>query len=555
MRGSPSPPRAADSGRSAARHRSSVLVYSGPGAAPRCVAATLAAIATHVAPGISVREISRAELGNPAAPWSHDALALVMPGGRDQPYCNDLRGEPCARIRSFVEAGGAYVGLCAGAYFGSRRVQFEPGTQLEVFGERELGFFPGTAMGSAYGGFEYGTDNGAVAARISFVDDAAVETGSSHLQEPGRTTRAYFHGGPCLVPDENGPPIEPLAWYADQADAYAGGCGTHGAIAAAAVNVGGGRAVVCGAHPEMGADAMIGGGGGSESVEDAEAEPSLRATLRAHEGSRASLLRTVLAAARVPLRCITVMSYGALLSEKSARLTFPSLTNFRLVRVRGWRRVFAHPHSALVRVGLLPPVSGAAAAAASHGLDTAGGVLEIASLSAEPCAHASMVCAAFDVRMSAAESSAFEAREREYVLARVPFEPLASDARTDGGSDSGGGWGTMCVAADDATARAALGAELYAEVADCVGGTVWGWSRRSLLRPACLYLRHCLLAARAAGPAVERDLLDGTLLVDRKTTLGAYLHTRDEHALLDEGQRQWAALPDDARQLRVRFGG
>ena len=50
--------------------------------------------------------------------------------------------------------------------------------------------------------------------------------------------------------------------------------------------------------------------------------------------------------ARAPV-CVTpaartILGFGSLLSEASSRTTFPDLTNFRLVRVRGWRRVFAH---------------------------------------------------------------------------------------------------------------------------------------------------------------------------------------------------------------------
>ena len=42
---------------------------------------------------------------------------------------------------------------------------------------------------------------------------------------------------------------------------------------------------------------------------------------------------------------ITILGFGSLLSEKSSRLTFPDLTNFRLGRVPGYRRTFAHPAS------------------------------------------------------------------------------------------------------------------------------------------------------------------------------------------------------------------
>lgn len=42
---------------------------------------------------------------------------------------------------------------------------------------------------------------------------------------------------------------------------------------------------------------------------------------------------------------ITILGFGSLLSLQSARLTFPTLTNFRLGRIPNHRRVFAHPAS------------------------------------------------------------------------------------------------------------------------------------------------------------------------------------------------------------------
>ena len=51
----------------------------------------------------------------------------------------------------------------------------------------------------------------------------------------------------------------------------------------------------------------------------------------------------------------TILAYGALLSERSSRLTFPDLTNFRLVRVRGLRRVFSHPHVFLIAQNVIDP--------------------------------------------------------------------------------------------------------------------------------------------------------------------------------------------------------
>lgn len=39
---------------------------------------------------------------------------------------------------------------------------------------------------------------------------------------------------------------------------------------------------------------------------------------------------------------MSVVGFGSLLSQRSSRFTFPELQNFRLARLRGFRRVFAH---------------------------------------------------------------------------------------------------------------------------------------------------------------------------------------------------------------------
>eukprot|EP00983_Pelagomonas_calceolata_P021460 672530-Pelagomonas_calceolata.AAC.6 len=65
---------------------------------------------------------------------------------------------------------------------------FEEGDPvLEVMGDRELGFFPGTAVGSAYKGFDYTSEAGAKAAPVCFVS-------SYHHQQGNRLISADQQG-------------------------------------------------------------------------------------------------------------------------------------------------------------------------------------------------------------------------------------------------------------------------------------------------------------------------------------------------------------------------
>ena len=61
--------------------------------------------------------------------WEARCELLVFPGGADLPYCKALNGEGNRLIGEYVRGGGAYLGLCAGAYYASATVDFEAGTR------------------------------------------------------------------------------------------------------------------------------------------------------------------------------------------------------------------------------------------------------------------------------------------------------------------------------------------------------------------------------------------------------------------------------------------
>ncbi|MFN9001980.1 MAG: BPL-N domain-containing protein, partial [Holosporales bacterium] len=58
-----------------------------------------------------------------------------------------LEGEANAQIERFVQQGGAYLGLCAGAYYASATVEFDRGGPDEIIAQRDLRLFKGTAIG------------------------------------------------------------------------------------------------------------------------------------------------------------------------------------------------------------------------------------------------------------------------------------------------------------------------------------------------------------------------------------------------------------------------
>jgi len=227
---------------------------------------------------------------------------------------------------------------------------------------------------------------------------------------------------------------------------------------------------------------------------------------------------------------ITILAYGALLSEASSRLTFPDLEDFRHVRVRGLRRVFAHPHLFLLQQGL-----------------TEG--LKLASLSAEPAdEESSFVVAAFTVKLNDRQRTAFMEREASYDIVKVPYYDLMSSTFVTSESTNPLGTGVICLKGTDEQSQEHI-AKLPPDVPFL---SIWEWPTSSGILPADIYLRHCLLAvekevAKESGRMAKVSFWNDTYLADRKTRLATYLSDPDiYHQIMNQP-------PPPA--LATRFGG
>lgn len=158
-------------------------------------------------------------------------------------YCRSLNGEGNKKIEQYVRRGGAYLGFCAGGYYGTSKCEFEVGNRaLEVIGPRELAFYPGTCRGGAFKGFVYHSEAGARAVEIK-VEKEAFKTGVVP-----QTFRSYYNGGGVFVDaakyKDKG--VETLATYVEQLDVEPG----DGGAAVVYCKVGEGGAILTGPHPE-----------------------------------------------------------------------------------------------------------------------------------------------------------------------------------------------------------------------------------------------------------------------------------------------------------------
>lgn len=231
---------------------------------------------------------------------------------------------------------------------------------------------------------------------------------------------------------------------------------------------------------------------------------------------------------------VTILGFGSLLSEKSSRSTFPNLTNFRLGRVKNYRRVFGHPASIFFQRGIA-------------NMET----LEISSLCAEFCGgHEGFICSVFEVSNEKGEfssiesnefvpSMAFREREEEFEIILVPYlEKESSSSHHDKK-------GILCTRSSDENYLILWGKERFQNnYGNYNIGTIWNWKEDSGLKPCAPYLRHCVLAAEKMGKECFDSFLDETYLVDRHTTIRQYLK---------ENPSVMETLPPP--ELAERYGG
>ncbi|KAJ0233041.1 Uncharacterized protein HA466_0287030 [Hirschfeldia incana] len=215
---------------------------------------------------------------------------------------------------------------------------------------------------------------------------------------------------------------------------------------------------------------------------------------------------------------ISITGFGSLLSERSARSTFPDLENFRVAKLQGFRRVFAHSAPIFFERGIA-------------NLETK----EFSSLSVEPCEGESLVVTVFEINRT--EIPAFIQREPEFrFLAVVPEtlegKPFAHSA-------------VLCGRYSDEEffqIRCKGDKEVYFQHYGRFNiDKIW----RDDILPCRLYLRHCVLAAKNLGDEAYNNFLDHTFLGDRRTTIREYLGSKGSGIMEEE--------PPET--LKSRYGG
>lgn len=214
----------------------------------------------------------------------------------------------------------------------------------------------------------------------------------------------------------------------------------------------------------------------------------------------------------------SIAGFGSLLSERSARSTFPNLQNFRVAVLRGFRRVFAHTAPIFFERGIAR-------------METK----EISSLSVEPCPGEFIIVTVFEIHQS--EVSAFIERENEFRFLVVVPEDLYGKPFSHPS--------VVCSRYSDEEYRLVRckgNEEIYFQRYGRYNiDKIW----QDDILPCRLYLRHCVLAAKNLGEMAYNNFLDHTFLGDRKTCIREYLSSQGL-GIMEE---------DPPLALRERYGG
>ncbi|CAO2832180.1 unnamed protein product [Amaranthus hypochondriacus] len=199
-----------------------------------------------------------------------------------------------------------------------------------------------------------------------------------------------------------------------------------------------------------------------------------------------------------PLGFISICGFGSLLSERSARRTFPELSGFRVARLKGFRRVFAHVAPIFFERVIAKPET-----------------KEISSLSVEPCEGEELIVTVFEIQKS--EVPSFMERELEFRFLAVLPETLEGKPSKNPA--------VLCTRYSDEeffNERCKGSKEVYHQHYGRYNiDKIW----RDDVLPCRTYLRHCVLAAKNLGDEAYSNFLDHTYLADRQTTIRQYLAT------------------------------
>ncbi len=211
----------------------------------------------------------------------------------------------------------------------------------------------------------------------------------------------------------------------------------------------------------------------------------------------------------IAMSFINVVGYGSLLSEASARETVPGLEDFRLVRVKNYKRLFN-------KVGIV--------FIQRNGYDPENRRVGSCVTRFDP--NYEIICSLF--RSPEDEFEALYEREHRFKWVQVECTEGNGSVVT----------GRMCSEYNDVDYRinkCVTESEYYRRVGQHYPGKIW----RDDVLPFPIYLKFCLRAAASHGGEVLENFLTTTFLADGITPLKDYILTEPDLAQWQEDEPEY----------------
>lgn len=174
--------------------------------------------------GLESRRILRGDINS--GDFARDCAVVVFPGGYSGDYSTAINAAGNRALRGYTENGGAYFGICAGAYYAAGIIEWEG---ARYFGELDL--FEGTASGAL---------NDIAPWPEYALTDISLNPAHPVNRYQQHRLRVMYFGGPSFHP--NGRiAVDTIATWTE--------LGNQAAIIS--FQYGSGRVLLCGPHPEI----------------------------------------------------------------------------------------------------------------------------------------------------------------------------------------------------------------------------------------------------------------------------------------------------------------
>lgn len=186
--------------------------------------------------------------------------------------------------------------------------------------------------------------------------------------------------------------------------------------------------------------------------------------------------------------------YGSLVHEDWARASVPSLKDFALYNLKGYRRVFGKVHPFCI-----------------YREEANFETLEVAACFIEPADESQLIVSSFSVPEE--ELPELKLRECDYAMANVHLKPLKAGKAV--------------------SAHVFVGYDADEQMPQSLDETYshWPWMRQNYsgriyrkdILPSRAYLKRCLQAYAMQGPVALDNFLDHSYLADRQTAIRTHL--------------------------------